>query len=90
MQLSKEWRGISDAELCLPLVRDVQMVISQGSDAPSPGGPGQETQLHQVRLVHIFRQTLWLEVQYEERGRKEAHSLGNCGPETAGGAVRTF
>ena len=44
-----------DGKLCLALIGDMQVVVGQGGDAPSPGRPGQEAQLHQVGLIYILQ-----------------------------------
>ena len=44
-----------NAELRLPFIGNVQMVVCQGGDTAAPGSPGQEAQLHQVRLIHILQ-----------------------------------
>ena len=49
------FRDVSDTELGLSFIGDVQMVISQRGDASASGSAGQEAQLHQVRLVNILQ-----------------------------------
>ena len=41
-------------QLHLSVKGDVQMLVGKLGDAPSPGRPGQEAQLHQIGLVYIL------------------------------------
>ena len=41
-------------KLGLSVEGDVQVLIGKGGDAPTPGRPGEEAQLHEIGLVHIL------------------------------------